>query len=346
MAPILTRLGQSFGFGASSGSSPNQASGGTKIPAATAGNAYTYHVFLHPTTGGDGSNFVVESVSDGGFNAEFLVIAGGASGGGRNTPMECSGGGGAGGLRTNATNCAPGGPGTSAEPDYPMSVGTVPVTVGAGGAKFNAPNASPGYPGGNSVFGTITSTGGGAGGGNPSPPGGGQTGGSGGGARYNATPTDFGPAATPVQGHVGGSPNASSPSVQLGGGGGGAGGLASDYGGSNSVDAMGGPGKAAPAFPNAIIGPAIPAPVRPVFNAVVGTSGVYAGGGGGGGPTGAPAPGGPGGGGSGNWNSNGGDGVHCTGSGGGGSGSPGSPGSIYNGAGGNGIVIVRYQATA
>ena len=43
---------------------------------------------------------------------------------------------------------------------------------------------------------------------------------------------------------------------------------------------------------------------------------------------------------------NGGDGVHCTGSGGGGSGSPGSPGSIYNGAGGNGIVIVRYQATA
>ena len=89
MAPILTRLGQSFGFGASSGggaAGPNQASGGTKIPAATAGNDYTYHVFLHPTTGGDASDFVVENVNGGGFNAEFLVVAGGASGGGRNTP--------------------------------------------------------------------------------------------------------------------------------------------------------------------------------------------------------------------------------------------------------------------
>ena len=160
MAPILTRVGQAFGFGASSGGSPdnNEASGGTKIPASTAGNGYNYHVFLHPTTGGDGSDFVVSNIAPQGMFVQYLVVAGGGSGGSRNTPMECTGGGGAGGLRSNATNCTPGGPGTSAEPPYPMVLGTVPVTVGAGGGpKTHVPNATPGVDGGNSVFGTITS---------------------------------------------------------------------------------------------------------------------------------------------------------------------------------------------
>ena len=88
---------------------------------------------------------VIESVIQGPYAIEYLVVAGGGGG------AAISGGGGAGGLRSGS---------------IVADIGNVyTVTVGAGGTA--APAGTPyvnGGTGSNSVFNVITSTGGGGGG--------------------------------------------------------------------------------------------------------------------------------------------------------------------------------------
>ena len=113
MAPILTRVGQAFGFGASSGgaSGPTgvSATGGTKT---TVGD-YTLHTFTSP------GNFVTSADTNG--NIQFLMVGGGGSGG-----NDSAGGGGAGALLVGA--------------DVPVGPSqTMAIAIGDGG------NGQPGY---------------------------------------------------------------------------------------------------------------------------------------------------------------------------------------------------------
>jgi len=272
---------------------------------------------IHSFTG-DGC-FVVSSLANclpasGPNNVDYLVVAGGAGG-----AIDRGGGGGAGGYRTS----------------YPSPSGTIavtaqtyPITVGAGGAGQSSYAANPGQ-GSNSVFSTITSAGGGAAGNGDSSPGSepGQAGGSGGGGhgQYNI-PGGAGntPPVSPPQGNAGGN---GVPGANYGsGGGGGAGGA-----GSNGAPEGGGAG-----------GVGLP-------NSITGSATFYAGGGGGSVSQqpnpGNPRPGGAGG--------NGGGGAGGTGAGtagsagtantgGGGGGDANAPVNT-GGAGGKGIVIIRYK---
>ena len=90
MAPILTRVGQAFGFGASSGgaSGPTgvSATGGTKT---TVGD-YTLHTFTSP------GNFVTSADTNG--NIQFLMVGGGGSGGNSYSGISFGGGGGGSGY--------------------------------------------------------------------------------------------------------------------------------------------------------------------------------------------------------------------------------------------------------
>jgi len=95
------------------------------------------------------------------YAVQYLVIAGGGGTGGR----RHSAGGGAGGYRSSVTGESSGG-GTSAESPLTLTPGTsYTVTVGAGGtSSTSASNTNSGASnGGDSVFGSITSTGGGYG---------------------------------------------------------------------------------------------------------------------------------------------------------------------------------------
>ena len=122
--PSLSSLGGGIGgFAFGGGGSSLSATGGVKIPLATSGNGYVYHVFTFPNS----NNFVVTS---GTANVEYLVIAGGGGGGSRPSPYNAAGGGGAGGVRHNVPGFASGG-GGSAEASFPVSPGTYPVTIGA-----------------------------------------------------------------------------------------------------------------------------------------------------------------------------------------------------------------------
>jgi len=180
------------------------------------------------------------------YNAEYLVIAGGASGG-----SGIGGGGGAGGYLTNYGGTAIG-----------LSPGeTYTVTVGGGGAATPFPPKIQGNDGSNSVLSgtgisTITAIGGGYGGTQPVFNDG-NDGGSGGGA-YN---TGVGGSGTVGQGNDGGDG-----APLAGGGGGGSGGVGSDgtpgspggNGGSATANSItgtpvsyaGGGGGGAPAQPN------------------------------------------------------------------------------------------------
>jgi hypothetical protein len=247
-------------------------------------------------------------------SVDYLVVAGGASGG-----HGCSGGGGggAGGYRTSFPS-----PGCNAGA-FPIAAQTYPITVGAGAAGVSHPNI--GNNGSNSVFSTITSTGGGGGG--KWNTGGQAAGGSGGGS---AQPSGTGgtgnsPPTSPPQGNNGGG---------LGnytmGGGGGAGASGTD----GNPPATGGPvrsgGCGGAGSPNSISGSAV----------------LYAGGGGGGSvaASGTVAPGGPGGGGNGALDAapqpQATAGTANTGGGGGGGG---ATVPVTSGAGGSGIVIIRYK---
>ena len=240
---------------------------------------------------------------------EYLVVAGGGSGGGS---TYYAGAGGAGGLLAGTLT-------VSAATSYT-------VTVGTGGTKVTG--GSNGNNGTVSVFGPITAAGGGGGGNGGNTNVSGLSGGSGGGGSGTGDTTGVGGAGgagTAGQGYAGG---AGWGQGTGNGAGGGAGGGAGAVGG-NTVNAQAG---------NGGIGKS---------NSITGTATYYAGGGGG--ATNSnnqinQGSGGLGGGGAGGY-SGGTDGTVNTGGGGGGTAPAGINGAgIYGGAGGSGIVIVRYSS--
>ena len=116
----------------------------------------------------DGKKFRVHTfTSDGTFEVtrggevEYLVVAGGGAGG-----AACGngggGGGGAGGYRSSVTN-EPSGGGASSEPKFTVTANTYSVVVGAGGSNVSGSN-TVGNDGSDSQFANITSIGGGGGG--------------------------------------------------------------------------------------------------------------------------------------------------------------------------------------
>ena len=197
---------------------------------------------IHTFTGG-GAFCVSNAGNSAGSNTvSYLVVAGAAGGGGSALGFYSGGGGGAGGFRESkaATDSYTASPlNATSGPTYnlPVSVQPYPITVGGGGAGGGGSGApaspacrSPGSEGNNSTFSTITSARGGSGGESGSNPGttpnGGVSGGSGGGGGgYNGNPDGGGaagntPPVSPPQGNPGGA--GSIPGSAHGGGGGGA----------------------------------------------------------------------------------------------------------------------------
>jgi hypothetical protein len=288
---------------------------------ATGGTITTSGDFKIHSFTGDGCFVVTQSGSGSKGNiVDYLVIAGGGSGG-----NYYGGGGGAGGYRESkdtTINSPHTASPLAATSGLTITTTTYPVTVGAGATPATACTVTVGNAGSNSIFSTITSAGG-AGGGRASS--GGLPGGSGSGAGYGLTGgTGNTPPVSPPQGNNGGGGN-SAPSYNAGGGGG-AGAV-----GATAVSPTGNAGNGGVGLASSITG-------SPVTRA--------GGGGGGYGEDGAPFVGGTGGtGGGGNGASapvgTGSAGSSNTGGGGGGSRGYNTP---YNGgAGGKGIVIIRYQ---
>ena len=253
-----------------------------------------------------------------GATMEVLVVAGGGSGGASYANNCSNGGGGAGGLAYQSGRA--------------INTGTFTVNVGAGGPQINT--TARGNDGGNSVFDTVTAFGGGGGGG-----GAGNfnanNGGSGGGAAWPGNPGTPGNATQTSNGGAtgygsAGNINGTTSPDWGGGGGGGAGGTG--QAGTNNKGGDGGVGRQYSQFATAGVSLGSPA-------------GWFAGGGGGAacdnGPSQGAGQGGTGGGGLGGGTQGGTQpgtaGVNGTGGGGGGSGP-----DFNSGAGGNGIVIVRY----
>jgi len=285
---------------------------------------------IHSFTG-DGC-FVVSCAGNpiGSTTVDYLVIAGGGGGG----PGSRAGGGGAGGFRESHSTCVSG-PYTASPLATPtgltMTATTYPVTVGGGGAPSEP---GPATAGSNSIFSTITSAGGGRNTNcSPGTPPAGAAGGSGGGGcgRFSNTGgTGNTPPVSPPQGNPGGNSTGaqSGPDTFAGAGGGGAG----TSGSANPSATQGGNGG------------------NGVTTSISGSPTAYAGGGGGGvgssvatagtGGSGGPGGGGPGGAGP---STAGIDGTTNTGGGGGGNGIKTAPYSARSGAGGKGIVIIRYK---
>lgn len=284
-------------------------------PKATGGNridndgTYWYHTFTSSGT------FTPAT----GLSADVLVIAGGAGGGG----FSKGGGGGAGGVCYQASRS--------------LTTSSIAITVGAGGSGGG--NATKGNSGSNSVFDTITALGGGGGGveGDVN----GVNGGSGGagtrtGTYGTATQGNSGGATGYGNRGAAGAEGIGSPLTYGGGGGGGSGAV-----GNAVTQGTGGVG-----------GAGLNTWSSWASATSTGVSGYYAGGGGGGiyvvGVNGSGGAGGSGGGGQGSgWNN--GSSIYTasysatanTGSGGGG-GSAGPSYTVDAGAGGSGIVIIRY----
>ena len=305
------------------------ATGGTITTVCT---NFKVHTFTGP-----GTFTVTNAGTPAGSNTvDYLVVAGGAGGG----ADEGSGGGGAGGFRespgTASGSYSVSPLGASPAVALPVSIQGYTITVGAGGGGGpSSPSKAKGIPGNVSTFSTITSAGGGGGGfGNgPSPDvglhgldggsGGGSGGRIGGGCSAASKGTGNTPPVSPSQGNPGGAAKTcTSNSNDSGGGGGGATAV-----GSNAANPEGpsGPGGAG------------------ATTSISGSPTAYAGGGSGGNNTGGTSSGtgGTGGGGPGANSGTGTAGVANTGGGGGGSG-PGSP-VAAGGAGGSGIVIIRYK---
>ena len=337
------------------------ADAGSNYVAATGGTVTTSGDFKIHTFTSDGC-FAVTSGGNpaGSTTVDYLVVAGGGAGG-----TDLGGGGGAGGYRSQFPQPATGG--------FPVSVQTYPITVGGGGATAQC-SPAPGGPvkgsnGSNSVFSTITSAGGGAAGGSATPGPAqlaGSDGGSGGGGSGYGTPsTPVGqgntPPVSPPQGNNGGTANGGADAYPGAGGGGssavggtppsvGASGSAGGAGTPNTIDGNsyswaggGGGGAYSPgaAAGNGGIGGGggggkcfSPSPAHP--NTVgTGGAGLNNGADGNAGPQSSGGP--PSGGGAGGAN---------TGGGGGGGGHGGSTGvQPFNlgGAGGSGIVVIRYK---
>ena len=296
---------------------------------ATGGTITTSGDFKIHTFTGDGC-FVVSQAGAGAGPSEvdYLVVAGGGGGGDAvsispDTGNASGAGAGAGGFRESKSGCT--GCYTASPLATPtgitVSATTYPITVGAGGAAptvLTNPGDEAG-DGSNSVFSTITSTGGGRGGANKKN---GGTGGSGGGrgGECNPGPGAAGntPPVAPPQGNPGGSGGFTAPNYGAGGGGGatGAGGT-----GSTTVSGNGGNGATTSisGSPTAYAGGG--------GSSVYGTPGQTSGGTGGGGAGAKKTP-----------QIAAGSGTANTGGGGGG----GSPNEL-GGAGGKGIVIIRYK---
>jgi len=303
------------------------ATGGTVTTVCT---NFKVHTFTGPGT------FCVSAVGNscGSNTVDYLVIAGGGAGGGR----HIGGGGGAGGYRESsgaASGCYSRSPLGACVSALPVSVQGYPITVGAGGTGNNGNGATDSTSGANSVFSTITSAGGGFGKQdqtNPGNPGSGGPGGSGGGANGGGG-SNSGPQAE-VKG-TGNTPPVSPPQGNDGGNG-----ACAGAGGGGGATAAGGNGTGSPnTGGNGGAG---------ATSSINGTPTARAGGGGGNGyNTCNQGSGGSGGGGNavrGNTppgGGNGGAGTVNTGSGGGGTDS--RPGPNTGGAGGSGIVIIRYK---
>ena len=304
------------------------ATGGTIL---TCGDFKT-HVFTGPGT------FTVTNAGTplGSNSVEYLVVAGGAGGAsGVNNTDGNHGGGGAGGYRTNYPV-----PSTTG---LPVSAQGYPVSVGGGGGGGSGPNLNPtsrGNNGSTSTFSNITSAGGGGGSSDANING--FPGGSGGGA--SGTPGASGgigntPPVAPPQGNNGG--NGQPSGGPASGGGGGAGGA----GATGATPASGPSGKGGL---GGVIATAFFGPTAPSYGTPGPASGRYfAGGGSGGRSNNVNAGGAPDGGGGGGGSPNGPGNVGIagtinTGGGGGGSGS-GACGPATGGAGGSGIVVIRYK---
>jgi len=286
------------------------ATGGTITTVCT---NFKVHTFTSPGT------FCVSSVGNeagGGSKVAYMVIAGAGGGG------SAGGGGGAGGFREGKCSVHSYTASPLATTGLAIcSTGGIPITVGAGGSGGTS-NATGGK-GSNTIFGPITSAGGGAGKGhNVTPAPANINGGSGGGGG-SSSPSDVlpggsgnTPPVSPSQGNDGGTGVHPASPAPVAGGGGGAGSAFSPL-----VDQNGGSGATTSinATPTVRAGGGGAGP-----NGNAGTGGAGSGGTPGGGPSGT-AP----------------SGTANTGSGGGG-GAPFS-GSTVGGAGGSGIVIIRYK---
>jgi hypothetical protein len=246
------------------------------------------------------------TVSLGGL-VEYLVVAGGGGGG-----SDVGGGGGAGGVKT-AIN-------------FGVTVQAYNITIGnggAGGTTGHNSTVNDATNGQNSAFGSIEATGGGCGGkyyGSLNACIDGRNGGSGGGAgssEVGVTP-NIGLASPSGQGNNGGMSTIGTTNWYQGGGGGGSGTV-----GENAVSAThGGNGG------------------NGITSSISGTPIIYGGGGGGGVYSSTPGIGGTGGGGNGGSTTTGYSATTNTGGGGGGGGYVSF--GLSGGAGGSGIVIVRY----
>ncbi len=283
--------------------------------AATGGTITTTGDFKIHTFTSSGTFTVSDAGNSSGSNTvDYLVIAGGGGAG-----AYGAGGGGAGGYRFSngtASGSYSAGPSPLGASALPVSAQAYPITVGGGGAGGDDSPAVSGSPGSNSIFSTITSAGGGKGAGGTSPRPAGSGGSGGGGDRDNtAAGSGNTPSVSPSQGNNGGTGIFAAPNY---GGGGGGGASAVGGNGSSSTAGNGGDGLASS----------------------ITNSSVTRGGGGGGG-TFSSASGGTGGSGGGGSQApdNGGAGTANTGGGGG---SNVSTGGVA-GAGGSGIVVIRYK---
>ena len=228
MAPILTRVGQSFGFGAPAGGGGGPkgmtASGGIISEYADGSDYYRAHTF------NSNGRFVVTAESAHYPNSlEYVVIGGGGSGGASN-----GGGGGAGGFKTNLSGdpYAPSGISiTASATGGPANDGVYPVAIGYGGqGGHGMPTRKVGRAGFDTVFTVsptvnVTAAGGGAGG-TEGVPGGQQNGGDGGsGGGGNGYNNGSGGSASPFgsQGNAGQAGTNTGGPGRYGGGGGGAG---------------------------------------------------------------------------------------------------------------------------
>jgi len=296
------------------------ATGGT----ITCSGDYKIHTFTGPGT------FTVCSVGNpfGSDEVSYMVVAAGGGAGGY------TGGGGAGGFRESkaSSDCYSASPlNATCGPGFnlPVSAQGYPITVGGGGAASTT-NAGQGTDGGNSIFSTITSTGGGGSAGDTAPTRDGRSGGSGGANAYIPTNPVLGaigagntPPVSPPQGNPSGNSNSDQATYTTGGGGGGA-----TAAGGNASAPTGAPGGAG------------------ATTSINATPTTYAGGGGGGSDASKDVgSGGSGGGGTGVSPVIGTPAANRAGTdntGGGGGGGVGS-GPIRGGAGGSGIVIIRYK---
>jgi hypothetical protein len=267
---------------------------------------------------------------------DYLVVAGGGAGGAGGTQ---AGGGGAGGFRASpgtATGCycaSPRGVAPAAAVTVSASPGSYAVVVGGGGAS--QANVNRGNSGNVSSIFCISSAGGGGGGVRSAPQLNGLDGGSGGGS--GSSPGGTGgsgntPPTNPVQGTDGG-PTGPESGVYAAGSGGGA--LVAGTGGPDASQ-DGGAGAGIAINPSPTYGtPGPSAPLRYFAggggsqkypNSTPTGEGGVGGGGAGGGRPGSPNPAYP----------NGENGTQYSGGGGGGA-------EFSSGAGGDGVVIIRYK---